>query len=90
MADRFDVVAVEVTQKDRVVGRVVLRPQPGQVQDLRMCGDGSGMNTVDRRAVRSGECHVHLVERAPVAVPNQKCGKPSGPDNPTTGSPSRS
>jgi hypothetical protein len=63
MADRFDVVAVEVTQKDRVVGRVVLRPQPGLVQDLRVCGDGSGMDTVDRRAVRSGERHVHLVER---------------------------
>jgi hypothetical protein len=33
------------------------------VQDLRVCGEGSGMDTVDRGAVRCGERHVHLVER---------------------------
>lgn len=60
VADRFDVVATWVTNESTVVPIVVLRPQPGLVQDLGAQADCGVVERPEGVSVGSGERHVDL------------------------------
>ena len=56
--DRLDAIAVRIEQEGSVVGRAILRAQPGRAVIASPCVDARPPKRIDRRAVPGAEADV--------------------------------
>ena len=69
MANRFDVVAIEIEDKRPIVIRMVVLARPGQAVVLSTRGQRGGVKRVHDLPVGGGECDVHRSVRLPHPYP---------------------